>query len=278
MVSRSIPESEDLLIQNLSEDLVRGHARGQVNQGTAPHQILVWGFYLSGKGVGFLLSLVACSWSSGKDSCLACYKAINDGYRVSHLVNSISKEYGRVSFHGTQAKLVKLQAEAIGIPLLQKETTRDRYEQEFKEAVKSLIPNGVEAMVFGDIYTQEHRDWVHKVCGDLGIKPIMPLWKEDTEKILLEFIDTGFEAIVVSAKSDLFDKQWVGRRVDREFLSYLQDKNIDACGENGEFHTLVVDGPLFKKKIVITESKPIIKEGFWKHWFLDIKKYETVEK
>ncbi len=223
-------------------------------------------------------NLVACSWSSGKDSCLACYKAINEGYRVSHLVNSVSKEYGRVNFHGTQAKLVQLQAKAIGIPLLQKETTRDRYEQEFKEVVKSLIPNGVGAMVFGDIYTQEHKDWVQRVCGDLGIKPIMPLWGKDTERILLDFMDRGFEAIVVSAKADLFDKEWVGRRVDREFLRYLQDKNIDACGENGEFHTLVVDGPLFKKRIVITESIPLLKEGFWKHWFLDIKKYKAIEK
>lgn len=219
-----------------------------------------------------------CSWSSGKDSCFACYKAISEGYKISYLINSISKDSDRVSFHGTEAKLVQLQAETIGIPLLQKETTKDGYEQEFKEAVKSLIPSGVGAMVFGDIYTQEHRDWVERVCGDLGIKPIMPLWGKDTEKILLEFIDTGFEAIVVSAKADLFDKEWFGRRVDREFLRYLQEKNIDACGENGEFHTLVVDGPLFNKKIVINESKPVIKEGFWKHWFLDIKKYELTKK
>jgi len=259
----------------------------KIKQGATPHSVTtkihfeVSGcgvFICPGEEVGFLSSLVACSWSSGKDSCLACYKAINEGYKVSHLVNFISKEYGRVSFHGIEANLVQLQAEAIEIPLLQKETTKDRYEQEFKETVKSLIPNGVEGMVFGDIYLQEHKDWVERVCGDLGIKPIMPLWGKDTERIMLEFIDTGFKAIVVSAKSDLFDDEWIGGKVDRGFLRYLQDKNIDACGENGEFHTLVVDGPLFRKKIVITESKPILREGFWKHWFLDIKKYELIEK
>jgi len=154
------------------------------------------------------LSYIA-SWSGGKDSCFACYKAILNGYDVSYLVNFISKEYKRVSFHGTEAKLIQLQAEAIGIPLLQKETTWNEYEQEFKDAVRSLIPDGVEGMVFGDIYLQEHKDWVERVCGELGIEAIEPLWGQEPEKILLEFIDAGFEAMIVSAKADLFDEAWI---------------------------------------------------------------------
>ncbi len=210
------------------------------------------------------------SWSGGKDSCFACCKAIREGYNVSHLLNFISKEYKRVSFHGTEAKLIQLQAEAMGIPLLQKETTWNGYEQEFKDAVKSLIPDGVTGMVFGDIYLQEHKDWVERVCGELGIEAIEPLWGQEPERVLLEFIDGGFEATIVSAKSDLFDDKWIGRKVDREFLSHLKDNNIDLCGENGEYHTFVTSGPMFKKKIKITKSQPIARDD---HRFLDTLEY-----
>jgi uncharacterized protein (TIGR00290 family) len=199
-------------------------------------------------------------------SCFACYKAILSGYNISYLLNFISKEYKRVSFHGTEARLIQLQAEAIGIPLLQKETTPNGYEKEFKDAVKSLIPKGVKGMVFGDIYLQEHKDWVERVCKELGIEAIEPLWEKDTEKILLDFIDTGFEAIIVSAKADLFDKEWIGKKVDREFLKYLKENNIDICGENGEYHTLVTNGSLFKKKIEIVKSRSIKRDSYW---FLD---------
>lgn len=202
------------------------------------------------------------SWSGGKDSCFACYKAILNGYKISYLVNFISQEYKRVRFHGTEAKLIQLQAEAIGIPLLQRETTANGYEQEFKEAVKSLIPKGVEGMVFGDVYLQEHRDWVERVCKELGIEAIEPLWRKDPEKILLEFIDARFEAIIVSAKANLFGEEWIGQKVNREFLKYLKSHKIDICGENGEYHTLVTDGPLFRKKINITKSKSIIRDGY----------------
>ena len=210
------------------------------------------------------------SWSGGKESCFACHKAILGGYDVSHLVNFISKKHKRVSFHGTEAKLIQLQSEAVGIPLHQKETTRNGYEQEFKEMVKSLIPKGVEGMVFGDIYLQEHKDWVERVCNELGIKAVLPLWGKGSEQVLIEFIDAGFEAFVVSAKSDLFDEEWIGHKVDRIFLDYLKDNDIDACGENGEYHTFVTNGPLFKKKIEITKSKPIKREG---HRFLETIEY-----
>jgi len=210
------------------------------------------------------------SWSGGKDSCFACYKAICAGYNVSHLLNFISKEYKRVSFHGTEAKLIQLQAKTIDIPLLQKETTWNGYEQEFKDAVKSLIPDGVTGMVFGDIYLPEQKDWVERVCRELGIEVIEPLWGRGPERILLEFIDAGFEAMIVSATSTLFDDKWIGHRVDREFLNYLKDNNIDLCGENGEYHTFVTDGPIFQKRIKITKSQPITRDGYW---FLDTLEY-----
>ncbi|GAJ20261.1 unnamed protein product, partial [marine sediment metagenome] len=131
------------------------------------------------------------SWSGGKDGCFACYEAIRQGYKVSHLVNFIAQESQRVRFHGTEAKLIQLQSQALGIPLLQKETTWGGYEQEFKKAVRSLVPNGIEGMVFGDIYLQEHRDWVERVCGEIGIEAMEPLWGRKTEKVVSDFIDAG---------------------------------------------------------------------------------------
>jgi diphthine-ammonia ligase len=214
------------------------------------------------------------SWSGGKDSCFACYLALGQGYKISHLVNFISQEFKRVSFHGTEARLIQLQSQAIGIPLFQKETTRDGYEQEFKEAVRSLLPSGIKGMVFGDIYLQEHRDWVERVCGDLGIEAVEPLWNKSTEEILTDFIDAGFEAIIVSAQAKLIDADWIGRRVDRSFMEYLKAKNIDLCGENGEYHTLVVNGPLFKRRIEVTESKTINRDNYW---FLDTVKYRLAQ-
>jgi len=118
-------------------------------------------------------------------------------------------------------------------------------------------------MVFGDIYLEENRNWVERVCEELGVEVVEPLWGKDPEKILLGFIDAGFEAMIVSANSDLFGEEWIGRKVNRDFLKYLKDNNIDLCGENGEYHTFVTDGPLFKRKIKISKSKTIMREGYW---------------
>jgi diphthine-ammonia ligase len=214
------------------------------------------------------------SWSGGKDGCLACYEAIRQGYEVSHLMNFISREFHRVSFHGTEAKLIQLQSQATGIPLLQRETTWDGYEHEFKEAVRSLIPSGVGGVVFGDIYLQEHRDWVERVCGELGIEASEPLWGKNPEDVLSSFIDASFEAVVVSAQSKLINEDWIGHLVNKNFIGYLKDRNIDICGENGEYHTLVIDGPIFKRPIQLIENKTIGRENYW---FLDTIKYQLGE-
>jgi diphthine-ammonia ligase len=213
------------------------------------------------------------SWSGGKDSCYACYLALAQGYKISHLVNFISQEFKRVSFHGTESRLIQMQSQAIGIPLLQKETTPSGYEQEFKAGVRSLLPNDIKGMVFGDIYLDEHKEWVERVCAELGIEAVEPLWNKGTEEVLTEFIGAGFEAVIVSARAELIDEEWIGKRLDRNFMDYLKAENIDLCGENGEYHTLVVNGPLFKRKIEITESRTISRNNYW---FLDTLKYHIV--
>jgi uncharacterized protein (TIGR00290 family) len=218
------------------------------------------------------------SWSGGKDSCLACYKAREQGFQVNFLLNFISREYKRCCFHGIEGKLINLQAEAVGIPLVQKEVTADiqEYEKEFKAAVEELKAKGMSQMVFGDIYLDEHKDWVERVCADLKIQAIEPLWNRPPESVVEEFIALGFKAVVVSAKADIFGKDFVGQTIDQRLLKELKKKNICPCGENGEFHSFVVNGPMFKKRIEILESEPVLKKGFWKHWFLDIKQYRLI--
>ncbi|MDP2911110.1 MAG: diphthine--ammonia ligase, partial [Candidatus Omnitrophota bacterium] len=129
-------------------------------------------------------------------------------------------------------------------------------------------------MVFGDIYLLEHESWIKRVCGELKINALEPLWENSPEKLIEEFINLGFKTIIVSCKADIMGREFLGRYVDKSLVEELKKKDICPCGEKGEFHTLVVDGPIFRKPIKIVEAEPVIKEGFWKHWFLDIKKYE----
>lgn len=214
------------------------------------------------------------SWSGGKDSCLACYKALRQGYDVKYLLNFISRESKRGCFHGIESGLMKLQAELIGIPLVQKETTADmkKYEEEFKEAVTGLKKHRVTHMVFGDIFLLDQVNWVERVCKDIDITPIEPLWNNKPENIVEEFVNLGFKAIIVSCQEKL-GREFIGRTITSDLIAELKAKNSCPCGENGEFHTLVIDGPIFKRAIRIIKSEPILKEGFWKHWFLDIKEY-----
>ncbi|MBN2144068.1 MAG: hypothetical protein JW774_05535, partial [Candidatus Aureabacteria bacterium] len=104
------------------------------------------------------------------------------------------------------------------------------------------------------------------------------LWSQSPEKLIHEFIDLGFKARIVSCQADSLDQSFIGRWIDRDVVSEMKSMGICPCGENGEFHTLVVDGPLFKKKIDLVETEPVLKEGFWKYWFLDIKQFRCIPK
>ncbi|MDD5156261.1 MAG: diphthine--ammonia ligase [Candidatus Omnitrophica bacterium] len=215
------------------------------------------------------------SWSGGKDSCLACYRAMQQGYDIKLLLNFISRESRRGCFHGIEGRLLKFQAGLIGIPLVQKEVSPDmnKYESEFKAAVTELRGKDIGSMVFGDIYLLEHESWIERVCGDLSINAVEPLWDNPVESIIDEFINSGFKAVIISCKADVMGKEFLGRYIDKGLVKELKKRDICPCGEKGEFHTLVVDGPIFSKPIKIVEAEPVIKEGFWKHWFLDIKQY-----
>lgn len=221
------------------------------------------------------MTQVFASWSGGKDSCFACYQAILDGLRVSHLLNMITEDGRRSCSHGLNAELIVAQSEAIEIPILQRRTVMERYEQEFKSAVQELRKVGVEGGIFGDIDFEEHREWVDRVCQETDVQAFLPLWGCDQRQILKEFMSSGFEAVLVAVKAELLGEEWVGRELDSTFITHISDLkekfNISICGEAGEYHTFVVDGPLFKKRIDILESSKVQRNGYY---FLDISKFE----
>jgi len=209
------------------------------------------------------------SWSGGKESSLACWKVIKRGFEVKYLLNMVS-EGGRYSHsHGISLPLLKKQAEAIKIPIVQVKTTWKSYEENFKKAVLRLKEEGIEAGVFGDIDLREHRDWIERVCRELKIKAILPLWGQEREKLLKEFIEVKFEAIVVAIDTNYLDKELLGERINEEFIQKLKErKNIDLCGEKGEYHTFVYGGPIFKKPLEFITGKRILRD---KRCFLEVK-------
>jgi diphthine-ammonia ligase len=212
----------------------------------------------------------AASWSGGKDSCFAYWKAISQGLKVSHLLNCIHADSTKSMSHGLDSKLIALQAQAMGMPVLQQKVTWDTYEAAFKDALEQLKLKGITGLVTGDIYLQEHKDWIDRVCGEVGIKALLPLWEIDSAVLLNDFIEVGFKAIIVSVKAKFMGKEWLGRQLDKKLSSELNQLGVDVCGEAGEFHSFVYDGPSFKKPIKIGSTAVISRND---HWTLDIKEY-----
>ncbi|MDH5695575.1 MAG: diphthine--ammonia ligase [Dehalococcoidia bacterium] len=216
----------------------------------------------------------AASWSGGKDSCLAYWKAISRGLKVSYLLNFVNKDSTRAMSHGLDHKLIALQAQAMKLPIIQQRVTWETYEAGFKAALEKLKLKGVAGLITGDIHLQEHKDWIDRICGEVGVEAVLPLWHLDTSQLLTDFIDAGFKAIVVSVKTEIFGKEWLGRQVDSKLAADIyqlaQRLNIDPSGEAGEFHTFVYDGPSFSKSIRIINSTPVLRDD---RWFLDILEY-----
>ncbi len=209
------------------------------------------------------------SWSGGKDSALACYLAMQKGLAIRRLVHF---EWPN-NLHGVDPALIRLQSELAGMPMVQKRVVSEDFEREFKDTAKSLKQEGITGMVFGDIYLEPHKEWVDRVCAELGMTAEEPLWCMNTETIMNDFLALGFETVIASGKQELIDKEWIGRKIDHAFIGYLKTKGLDTCGENGEFHTFVTASPLFKGRIEITDSIVTSRDGFW---FIDIRDYRVV--
>jgi diphthine-ammonia ligase len=212
------------------------------------------------------MTKVFTSWSGGKDCCLALNRALAAGLDVRYLANTVSADGQRSCSHGISAEVIRKQSKALGIPIVQQPTTGDNYRAEFVKMLQAFKQEGIEGGVFGDIDFNAHREWIEGVCRETGITPHLPLWLEDQTVLMEEFIDAGFIAVVVAVKAGLLGEDTLGKRIDRGFLASL-GKDITPCGEAGEYHTLVIDGPIFKKRLEITASRKVTRGG---HHFLEI--------
>jgi uncharacterized protein (TIGR00290 family) len=220
---------------------------------------------------------VVAAWSGGKDSCFAYYKALKAGSDVVSLVTFMQSE-SVSSFHGIGSDLLDAQAKSIGIPIAKVVTTPETYEAQFKNTLLKFKAKGVKGIVTGDIYevAQHEEHWLERVCREIGYTPIRPLWQGNTKKLFEDFIEAGFKATVVRTKLSLLGKEWLGRQLDKEFLSdILKVKNVDPCGEGGEYHTVVTDGPIFKNTIKLTKTEKSSRGEFGR---LEILKFEATPK
>jgi uncharacterized protein (TIGR00290 family) len=208
---------------------------------------------------------VVVAWSGGKDSALALFEVLKTNrYEVLELFTTVTQDYDRVSIHGVRSVLLEQQARSLGFPLekmfISKGTSDAEYESILQKALNRHRINGVFSVVFGDIFLEDVRKYREGILSKVGMKGIFPLWKKDTRQLARTFIDLGFKAVITVVDSKVLDKEFVGREYDAQFLVSLP-ANVDACGENGEFHSFVYDGPIFSEKIFFTKGEIVLREN-----------------
>ena len=207
---------------------------------------------------------VLLSWSSGKDSALALYKLQQrDGLEISALLTTLTEEYGRVSIHGVNEILLDQQANAVGLELeklfIPKNCSNEDYECLMRRMLEKYSEKGVSATVFGDIFLENLRKHRTEKLSLINMDALFPLWGQDTGELAEEFIALGFKAIITCVDTKFLDRKFTGREFDRKFLSELPD-SVDPCGENGEFHTFVCDGPIFREPIPYRKGQILLRE------------------
>lgn len=206
---------------------------------------------------------ILCSWSGGKDSCFALLQAMQAGYRPMVLLN-VMNEAGQISrSHGLPVAILEAQAASIGLPLHLISSSWQEYEQHFTAALRNLTHQyQLTHAVFGDIDLQPHRDWEEKVCAQANLTALLPLWQQDRRNLVFAMIDAGIETMIVSCQPKM-GASFLGRYITRELVAELEALGVDACGENGEFHTLVTHCPLFAHPLEVYIEQKVEHEGYW---------------
>ncbi len=204
------------------------------------------------------------NWSGGKDSALALFKATQSGqYDIRCLLTNFNGDNNRVSMHGVRKELMEKQAASIGLPLvtidLPEEPSMELYEKMMLEKVSSLKKSGCSKAIFGDIFLEDLKAYRENQLKQSGIDCIFPLWKIDTSVLIREFIDAGFKAIIVCVNEQYLDKSFCGRMLDESLINDLP-QGVDVCGENGEFHSFVFEGPVFKNPILFKKGELVYKQ------------------
>lgn len=212
------------------------------------------------------------SWSGGKDSAMAFYRAVQAGMTPKRLLTMFQEDEEVSKSHALPYKVVQAQADRLDVPLMIRGSGWDDYEKKFTNAMDECREAGITHGVFGDIDLEGHLEWVQKTCAKSDIIPIHPLWQEPRRSILEELLTVGFEAVIVVVNTTMMQAEYVGRTFTRELMDELEGLGIDSCGENGEFHTVVVDGPIFSSRVPVTFGEVRENEGYV---FLDVGLEET---
>jgi uncharacterized protein (TIGR00290 family) len=200
------------------------------------------------------------SWSGGKDSMLALHRALDAGHQVDALVAMFDETGERSRSHALPPHLLQAQADALGIPLVMRQASWADYEEVFTDQLRRFAARGITHGLFGDIDLQPHRDWEEKVCAAAGLTAVLPLWHEPRRALVDELLVLGYRARVVCVDARFLDASFCAREFDAAFISDLPE-DVDACGENGEFHSFVFDGPRFMQPVAhevirVNELKP----------------------
>ncbi|MFW6449013.1 MAG: diphthine--ammonia ligase [Halobacteriota archaeon] len=205
-------------------------------------------------------SSVVFVWSGGKDAAMALHEVVRQGHEVCGLVTTIDRERQRSSMHGLRRGLLETQAAALGTPIdiveLPPRASNEAYETAMIEALETCRRRGIDAVCYGDIHLEEVRSYREDLLATVGLDGRWPLWGRDTTAHAEAVIDAGFEAIVVALDEGRLDPGLVGRRYDRSFLSALPD-DVDPAGEDGAFHTVVLDGPPFEEPVAVSRGEAV---------------------
>ncbi len=213
------------------------------------------------------------SWSGGKDSCLALFRAIQKYGKPKFLLNMLTEEGNRSRSHGLSRAVLEKQAHSLQIPILFYAASWNDYESVFISALHDLKKEGIKMGVFGDIKISDQpnwlaqRQWADHVCEQAGISAYEPLWEDKVETLLQDIFAAGFAAKIISVKADLLSADYLGKMLDENLISDLMKKGIDPAGEKGEYHTVVLDGPIFIKPLELKQGECVLKNGYW---FLDV--------
>ncbi len=205
------------------------------------------------------------AWSSGKDSARALHEVRQDDqYEVVSLLTTVTEEYERISMHGVRIALVEQQAGSIGLPLekvyIPKDASNENYETAMRDALRRYKEKGVGGVAFGDLFLEDLKVYRENKLAEAGMKAIFPLWKRDTTELAQSFIDQGFRAIITCIDSQALDGSFSGRLYDEQFLADLPP-HVDPCGENGEFHSFVFDGPLFSSLVRFKKGEVVVRDN-----------------
>lgn len=211
---------------------------------------------------------VFCSWSGGKDSALALHRALRAGARPRFLVSMLTEGGTRSRSHGLRRELLEAQAEALGVPIRFGSATWADYREEFVAVVEEgVAATDARVGVFGDIGGDEHREWEEGVCVDAGARAALPLWQAERRAVVDELLAAGFEAVIVAVRDGVLPPALLGRTLDAAVIAEIEAAGADACGENGEFHTVVVDGPIFSRRLEVEPGEVVLRDSVW---FLDL--------